>query len=438
MEIKKKTPAKKTNKPSAGTEGKVTKRPVRNKFLARILPDRPVYIALVYAMALLAVAFLLVMAAANAFPSEITMGLIVVLFAMIILGTFLMKRPARPARIAGIVVAVLFMSVYGLATYYLGTTYAAMAKMTAGNTDRTYTAGPDVSKESFNIYITGIDMWNYEKGYDMERSDVNMIVTVCPITRKILLTSIPRDTYVKLHTAQQMDKLTHTGVYGVDETLNTVHDWLGVSFDYYVKVNFTSVVKVINALGGIRVYSPKKFKSSIAKYKYKKGYNIMSGKQALYFARERKAFNNEDAIRVENQQRVMKGMVDRLLSSEYLLTRYGEILEIAADDLETDMPLGAMQSLVKMQMSDLSPWDIETQKITGEYDMDYVASLTQEQQFQIYRPDQTSVNECIDKIHSVMNPTEKELKEAEDRRKKSSLISFLKRMIASKSSDDSE
>lgn len=127
-----------------------------------------------------------------------------------------------------------------------------------------------MTEEPFNVYITGIDQWASEKGMDLERSDVNMIVTVNPATKQMLLTSIPRDSYVKLHTAQQMDKLTHTGIYGVDETLNTVSDWLGVDMNYYVKMNFTGAMTIITAMDGIDVYSPVAFESSLKGYKYKR------------------------------------------------------------------------------------------------------------------------------------------------------------------------
>ena len=407
------------------------KKTLKEKGIYAIFPTNRWYTALVIVMALLAVVFLAMIAVTKAFPAGMTMALILVMFLMIATAGVLVRKPKRIMRICGLSIAILFLTAYGLITYYLGTTYAAIAKMTAGNESIVTESGLDISQDAFNVYITGIDMWNHEKGLDLERSDVNMIVTVCPSTRKILLTSIPRDTYIKLHTAGEMDKLTHAGVYGVDETLNTVQDWLGIDMNYYVKVNFTSVMKMIAAIDGINVYSPKSFKSSISDYSYKRGWNKMGGKKALYFARERKAFNNEDAIRVENQQRVFKAVLDKLTSSSTLLTKYDDLIKIAADDLETDMPMSDMQALVKMQLSDLRTWDIESQKITGEYDMDYVASLTQEQKFQVYRPDSASVASCIDNIEKVMNPSVEDLKRVEEEKKKANFRSFLQSLTGS-------
>ena len=396
------------------------------------------YGIIILIMALVAAAFMVMLTLVSAFPKEITMAFVGLLFVLLILVFFLFKRRKKGFRILGLLLAVVFLVVYGVGTYYLGSTYAAFNKIGGSGDARVGNeSGADITNEAFNIYITGIDQWNNEKGLDLERSDVNMIVTVCPQTRKILMTSIPRDTYVRLHTAGQMDKLTHTGVYGVDETLNTVEDWLGVNLDYYVKCNFSSVMKIIYAIGGIEVYSPKAFKSSISDYEYEEGWNYMGGKEALYFARERKAFNNEDDKRVENQQAVLKAVLNKMMTSPSLLTSYPELLEIAAEDLETNMSSDDMQALVRMQLADLGAWDIEMQKITGEYDMDYVASLTQEQKFQVYRPDDAAVAECLDNIDRVMNPTPEELQAIEEEQKKSNFINFL-RKIKGGSSEETE
>ena len=258
-----------------------------------------------------------------------------------------------------------------------------------------------------------------------------MIMTVNPKTKKILLTSIPRDTYVKLHTAQQMDKLTHTGVYGVDETINTVEDWLGIDLNYYVKMNFSAARDIINAMDGISVYSPVAFESSLKGYKYEKGWNRIGGDKALYFARERKAFEGQDSIRVENQQRVLKAIIKKMTSSSTLLMKYGDIMEAAGDNMSTNMPSEALTELAKMQITELVSWDVQTQKIEGEYDMDYVASLTQSQMFSVYRPDAESVNKCLASIRDVSNPSVSELEEAGGSTSRSFVINMIGRALES-------
>ena len=386
------------------------------------------YVILLLLMALVAIAFMIMVIIVDAFPASMTMTFLIVMFVMIALAWILFKRNKKWLRAIGILLAALFVAIYGLGIYYLSTTYAMFARISVDQQEAAAEAkSVDVTTDSFNVYITGIDQWDSEKGYDLERSDVNMIVTVSPQARKILLTSIPRDTYVPLHRNGAMDKLTHTGIYGVDETLNTMEDWLGFDMNYYAKANFSAVVDVINAMGGVDVYSEKSFRPVKRDWwKVKKGWNHMNGKQALAFARERKAFDGEDAQRVDNQQKVVKAMLDKMLSSSTLLTKYGDILEAAGDSMETNMPTSDMQALVKMQLADLGAWDIEMQKITGDYDMDYVASLTQEEKFLVYKADAKSIAQVQDKIEKTLNPSAAEIAEATARRQKNSISSFIK------------
>ena len=382
-------------------------------------------------MGLVAAAFLFMIIVLDTIPADLTAILIAVLLGVIIITSILLGRAKKWKRIVGVLVAFLFLVAFGGTTYFMADTYATINAISDSGISAT---GPkaktiDPTIEPFNVYITGIDQWEEDEGLDLERSDVNMIVTVNPATNKIMLTSIPRDSYVMLHTAQAMDKLTHTGIYGVDETLNTVEDWLDIDINYYVKMNFTAAEDLINAIGGIKVYSPVEFESSLRGYKYKKGWNKLSGRKALYFARERKAFEENDAARIENQQRVMEAIIKRMTSSTTLLTNYGNIMEAAGKNLTTNMSSDELLALVKMQMTYLSSWDIETQKITGDYDMDYVASLTQSQKFSIYRPHEDSVESIKSGINKVMNPPQAEVDAALEERGKSFVSNFVKNMI---------
>lgn len=400
----------------------------------RIFPRKPAYIIAIILMALAAIAFFVMMILADILPSDLTIILALIVTALLLLTCVLFASRSRWKRIVGILLALVFIVVISTVTSFMASTYNTLNEISATRTNAT---GPvarsvNVTEDAFNIYITGIDQWECEKGLDLERSDVNMIVTVDPKTRKILLTSIPRDSYVKLHTAQLMDKLTHTGVYGVDETLSTVEDWLGIKINYYVKMNFSATRDIIDAMGGIRVYSPATFDSSLKEeYHYEKGWNLMGGNRALYFARERKAFEGQDSVRVENQQRVVEAMIDRMTSSTTLLTHYGDIMNAAGDNLTTNLSADDMTELVKMQITNPVKWDVETQKIEGEYDMDYVASLTQSQKFYIYRPDAVSVKECVDNIERVLNPKVSEIEEAEKNNSKSFVVNYIKHLVDS-------
>lgn len=406
----------------------------------RFFPVYKRYQAAVILMALAAIAFLLAVIVVDALPGDLTLIIISIMLGLLVLSSVLFSSTRKRSRIIGIVVAVLFITVTCFATGFMANTYAMLSKISDGGTQA---SGPqskkvEVTQEPFNVYITGIDQWASEKGLDLERSDVNMLVTIHPVTKKILLTSIPRDTYVKLHTAQQMDKLTHTGVYGIDETINTVEDWLGIDINYYAKMNFTGARDIIDAMGGIDVYSPVEFRSSIKGYKYVKGWNHLRGKKAIYFARERKEFEGGDAIRVENQQRVMKAVIKKMTSSTTLLMHYGDIMDAAGDNLQTNMTTDEMRELVKMQITELAGWDVQTQKIEGEYDQDYVASLTQSMKFDIYRPSDESVKSCKDNINRIMTPSEGEIEEAKKGTSRSFVVNAVKRLITPQGDSEGE
>ena len=394
-----------------------------------VFPKRIPYAILVLLMGLAAIGLLCAIVIVDAFPEDLTFLIIGVMFALLIITSILLARRRRWKRILGVMLAIAFVAVFGSVTYYLGSTYAMMNRITENNSYTKAETGSgasiDPTTEPFNVYITGIDRWAGE--LDLDRSDVNMIMTVHPVTKKIMLTSIPRDTYVKLHTAQQMDKLTHTGIYGVDETVNTVQDWLGLDFSYYLKLNFSSMRGIINAIGGIDVYSPVAFDSDISDCSFKKGWNHLNGREALYFARERHAFEGQDSMRVENQQRVVKAIIKKLTTSTTLLTNYAEIMDVAGSNLSTNMSTDEIQNLVKMQMSDLASWDVESQKIEGEYSMGYVASLSSKRQYSIYLPDEASVEKCLQGIDSVYDPPQSEIDEAVKNSKKGFITNIIKK-----------
>ena len=399
----------------------------------KAFPRKTGYILALLILALVTGAFFLMLIVTDILPSDLTVILAVAVIALLLLTNFMFASRYRWKRLIGILLSLVLVLILSSVTVFMGETYSMLNSISGGKGHAADT-GPAakkaaVTEEPFNIYITGIDQWESEKGLDLERSDVNMIITVNPVTKKVLLTSIPRDAYVKLHTVQQMDKLTHTGVYGVDETIYTVEDWLGVDLNYYVKMNFSAAVEIIDALGGIKVYSPVAFESSLKGYKYKKGWNYLGGYKALYFARERHAFEGQDSIRVENQQRVVKAIIKKMTSSTALLTNYGDVMNAASRNMVTNMSSEEMQALAKMQLTDLSEWDVRSQKMSGEYGEDYVASLTQSQKFSVYYVDPESEQKCKEAIGDIMNPSVAELEQAEENSRKGFLTNALYRIL---------
>lgn len=255
----------------------------------------------------------------------------------------------------------------------------------------------DILKDSYNIYISGID--TYGNITKVSRSDVNMLVSVNPVKKEILLTNIPRDYYVKLHSFNEYDKLTHAGIYGVNESMSTIEDLLDTKIDYYVKVNFTSLIDIVNALDGINVNSKYSF-TSIDGYTYKKGNNYLNGKEALSFARERKAFKEGDRVRGENQQLVLTAIINKCLTSK-IITNYNNILKAMNGKFITNIKDDDITKLIKEQISNNSSWNITSISVNGIDAYDYVYSYKKNKLY-VMKPIQETVDNAKNKIKEVM------------------------------------
>lgn len=256
----------------------------------------------------------------------------------------------------------------------------------------------DVTNSSFNIYVSGID--TYGSINKVSRSDVNILITVNPVTKEILLTNIPRDYYVKLHKNGEYDKLTHAGIYGIDESINTLEDLFDTKINYYVKVNFTSLVDIVDALDGITVNSPYSFVSQDG-YSYKKGDNILDGKKALSFARERKSFKKGDRTRGENQQRVLTALINKAMSPK-IITNYTNLLTSLKGKFVTNISDEDITKLIKMQLKNNSSWTIKSISVNGTDAMDYVYSYNKTKLY-VMKPDYETVNNAKEQIKKVQD-----------------------------------
>lgn len=235
----------------------------------------------------------------------------------------------------------------------------------------TTTIPTNVTEEPFNLYITGIDA--YGKVSTVSRSDVNLIVTVNPKTKQILMTSIPRDTEVVLHTPKAKDKLTHSGIDGHEETVNTIQDFLDIKINYYARTNFSGMIDIVDALGGVTIDSPHAFTTLHGGYEIKKGINKdMDGDMALCFVRERYDLPSGDYDRGRNQQLLLKALLDKAMSPK-IVTNFSNILSAIEGSFQTDMSSTEIKSLLNMQINDMSDWEIFNVQVSGEgyyaYDM---------------------------------------------------------------------
>lgn len=224
----------------------------------------------------------------------------------------------------------------------------------------------DITKKPFNIYVACGDA--YGSIDNVTNTDVNMIITVDPVNRKVLLTSIPRDYYVNLPSFgnDAYDKLTHAGYYGIEESVKAIENLLDIDINYYVKVNFSTIEGVIDAIKGVDVYSDYSFNEcAYGIYHFNKGMNHLNGKQALAFARERKSFSDGDIQRVKNQQKVLTAIIDKVTSSTTLVTNFSQILDSVGNSFSTNMETKSINRFIKMQLNDMRGWSIESQNLVG-------------------------------------------------------------------------
>ena len=257
----------------------------------------------------------------------------------------------------------------------------------------------DVTRKPFNIYISGID--TYGEISSVSRSDVNMVVTVNPKSKQILLTSIPRDYYVKLHgKSGYNDKLTHAGLYGVDMSIQTIEDLLDIDINYYVKVNFSSVIDIVNAIGGVEVYSDYDF-TSIDGFRYSKGYNKVNGEEALSFARERKAFAAGDNQRVKDQQALLEAMF-RKCTKPSIIAKYNNLLNSVSGSFVTNMPADRLKALIRLQMYKKYSWTITSNSLEGSNSSNYTYSYSS-QKLYVMEPIEESVSYASELIKSVFD-----------------------------------
>mgnify|MGYP000879122093 CR=1 FL=1 len=261
-----------------------------------------------------------------------------------------------------------------------------------------------ITKEPFVIYLSGVDT----RGELTEnaRSDVNILAAVNPVTKRVALINTPRDYYVDLAGTDSKDKLTHAGLYGVETSMATLGNLYGVNVDHYIRINFAGFISIIDALGGVDVYSDQAFTSVGSPGYYDpttfvEGWNHLDGKAALAFARERHAFASGDIQRGINQMKVIDAMLNKI-KSPALLMGFSKIMDAAADCFVTSFSQDQISALVRMQLSDFAEWDIESYTVTGTSSSSTKCYSAKGQKLYVMKPDDASVSKAREMIASVL------------------------------------
>ena len=263
-------------------------------------------------------------------------------------------------------------------------------------------SGPKINKgDSFNIYVSGID--TYGPINEVSRSDVNIILTVNTKTKKVLITTTPRDSYVPIALGgnDQKDKLTHAGLYGVDASIKTLENLYNIDLNYYVRLNFTSFLKLIDYLGGVDVDNDKAFTAKHNGQYYAAGRIHLNANQALGFVRERYALSDGDRDRGRNQQKVITAIIRKLTSAE-ALTNFNDILQAIQDSIQTNMPFVTMMNLVNSQLETGGLYSVESTDLTGVGSMDLPSYAMPNSKLYMMEVDENKLQSIKDAMKAIL------------------------------------
>lgn len=252
--------------------------------------------------------------------------------------------------------------------------------------------------ESFNVYISGID--TYGKISSVSRSDVNIIATINPNTSKVLLTNVPRDMYVPLDGKTGLkDKLTHAGVYGINTSMGTLENFLGIDISYYVRINFSSLIKIVDFIGGVDVYSAYSFKAGNRYYNTGMNYDL-SGNEALAFSRNRFAFIDGDRQRGRNQQQVIAAIIKKIANQKDVNV-YFNLINTLENSFQTNMDRDTINSFVYKQLENNYNWNILFNDVNGYDSSNYTYSYPW-QKLYVMEVDVNSLDNAKNMIYTVL------------------------------------
>ena len=334
---------------------------------------------------------------------------LVIITALLVLLWLLVRKclASRSGAVVARVLSVLLCAALAVGCVWAQQGLTALDSMTSGLL--TGAEANKITKEPFVVYLSGVD--NRGELTEKARSDVNILAVVNPTTKQAALINTPRDYYVDLAGTDSKDKLTHAGLYGVETSMATLGNLYGVNVEHYLRINFAGFINIIDAIGGVDVYSDQAFTSvgSPGYYDpttFAEGWNHLDGKSALAFARERHAFKTGDIQRGINQMKVIDAMVNKL-KSPALLMGFSKLMDAAADCFVTSLSQEQISALVRMQLGDLANWDIQSYTVTGSGAKSTKCYSAKGQSLYVMKPDENSVNEAKALVAAVLGGEDK-------------------------------
>ena len=254
----------------------------------------------------------------------------------------------------------------------------------------------------FTIYLSGIDNRDHTLPF-AARSDVNLILAVNPAKHKILLLNTPRDFYVPLAMNGKLDKLTHAGLYGVNESIHTLENFYNIKFNYYARINFDATSTIIDQLGGVDIHIPYVVNTYHGHRHYEPGNYHLNGNEALDFARERVSISwaGGDRERGRNQEKILTALIQKLQSDKTNLTRLDQIFNSIAKNIQTNFTPDDLKYLVQKQLTNFSNWQIESIDVDGKADITSTYTYPEPKHF-VWHPYQDTVDKAKAKLQEYL------------------------------------
>ena len=262
----------------------------------------------------------------------------------------------------------------------------------------------DMTTQPFSILIAGNDSW--DEVYTTGRTDVDMVATVNPTTKQVSFVSFPRDSYMPNPAVSNMnDKLTHMGIYGIQNTVDALSNYTGVSIGYYIVINFNSLVAIVNAIGGIDVDNPYAFTcDSIDTWRgdIPAGTVHLDGAMALAYVRERHDLANGDFDRIMHQTLVIKAMLNKM-TTPAIITQIDSLLTAMQGLFKTNVSLDSIYALCQMQLDDMAVWNIVTYSLSGSTGSNTCAAMGTKTKLSVVYLDEDQVTQATNVMNQIIN-----------------------------------
>ena len=349
----------------------------------------------------LSICVLLIAAASHLLPQKYLFA-VICLLALLDTATalaFCIPKTKKRLQVIALCFVIVTIVIYSLAMYGLVRSITLISNVTGDSS----VIKKDINQlKPFNFYISGID--TYGDITTVSRSDANIVASVNPKTKRILLTTIPRDSYVRIADGgnNQYDKLTHAGNYGVLSSMKTVAALLDINLETYARINFSSFIGMIDEIGGVDVSNPVQFKTDFGQV-FAQGTLHLNGKDALTFSRERHNLSGGDNDRGLNQERVITAIFNKV-SSPSLLSHYNGILNVIGKSIQTNLSPASLTALINQQLNDAGSWKIETTTIEGKGQTGGLPSYAMPaSQLYMFVLNEQSLKQVQDRIRSQQN-----------------------------------